>query len=126
MNTANYSDVINWVASMHDQQYRKGTQIPYLAHVFGVAFSLISAGIEDRDVIIGALTHDVVEDTEATLDRVRALYGETVALYVGWLSEDKEKSWEERKLDVIRHTDQMPLGAKWIKLALNLLRFICK
>ncbi len=118
-NISNYSDVINWVAKMHDQQYRKGNQIPYLAHVFGVAFSLISAGIEDRDVVIGALTHDVVEDTEATLDMVRALYGETVALYVGWLSEDKEKSWEERKINAIRHTDQMPLGAKWIKLADN-------
>lgn len=117
MNVSNYSDVINWVAKMHDQQYRKGTQIPYMAHVFGVAFSLISAGIDDRDVIIGALTHDVVEDSEATIDSVRELYGETVASYVGWLSEDKEKSWEERKLVAIRHIDHMPLGAKWIKLA---------
>jgi len=117
MNIDNYSDVINWVAKMHGQQYRKGTQIPYMAHVFGVAFSLISAGIEDRDVIIGALTHDVVEDSEATIDNVRELYGETVASYVDWLSEDKEKSWEERKLVAIRHIEHMPLGAKWIKLA---------
>ncbi len=113
----NYSDVINWVAKMHDNEYRKGTQIPYVAHVFGVAFLLKTAGIEDRNVIIGALTHDVVEDTEATIEMVRKLYGETVAIYVEWLSEDKAKSWEERKLNAIWHTNQMPLGAKWIKLA---------
>lgn len=113
----NYSDVINWVAKMHDNEYRKGTQIPYVAHVFGVAFLLISAGIEDRDIIIGALTHDVVEDTDATIDIIQELYGETVAHYVALLSEDKTKSWEERKRYAILHTDQMPLGAKWIKLA---------
>ncbi len=116
-NILNYSDVINWAAQMHDKQYRKGTQIPYVSHVFGVAFSLISAGIDDREVIIGALLHDVVEDSEATIELVRERYGETVATYVAWLSEDKEKSWDERKRTAIEHIHQMPLGAKWIKLA---------
>ena len=113
----NYLEVINWVAKMHDQQYRKGTQIPYVAHVFGVASLLMSAGIDDRDTIIGALTHDVVEDTDATIEEVQELFGETVSTYVRWMSEDKEKSWEERKLNAIWHISEMPLNAKWIKLA---------
>lgn len=113
----NYSDAINWVATMHDGQYRKGTQIPYLAHVYGVAFSLVSAGIKDKDTIIAALLHDTVEDTEVTINMINELFGERVAEYVDALSEDKAKSWEDRKRYAINHTNHLPLGAKWIKLA---------
>ena len=117
IDTMNYSDVINWVSVMHDRQYRKGTEIPYVAHVLGVALSLISEGIEDKSIIFGALLHDVVEDTSVTIETVRELYGETVSEYVSCLSEDKDKSWEERKQFAIEHTNLLPIGAKWIKLA---------
>lgn len=113
----NYSEVINWVAEMHEGQYRKGTKIPYVAHVFGVALTLTSAGINDREIIIGALLHDVVEDTDATLELVREKFGNQVADYVSLMSEDKSKSWEERKRHAIDHIHEMPVGAKWIKLA---------
>lgn len=113
----NYSEVINWVAEMHDGQFRKGTKVPYVAHVYGVALSLISAGIKDRDVIIGAFTHDIVEDTEATLENVREKFGDVVAEYVALMSEDKSQPWEVRKQYAIDHIWDMPLGAKWIKLA---------
>lgn len=114
---SNFSEALNWVAEMHDGQYRKGTKVPYLAHVFGVALTLSSAGITDRDILIGALTHDVVEDTDATLEMVRMKFGDQVAGYVAFMSEDKSKSWEERKRHAIQHVKDMPIGAKWIKLS---------
>ncbi|MCA0384787.1 MAG: HD domain-containing protein [Firmicutes bacterium] len=114
---SNFSEALNWVAEMHDGQYRKGTKVPYVAHVYGVALSLISAGIKDRDVIIGALTHDIVEDTEATLENVREKFGDVVAEYVAFMSEDKSQPWEVRKQHAIDHIWAMPIGAKWIKLA---------
>lgn len=117
LNRHDYSEAINWVATMHDNQYRKGTQIPYVSHVYGVAFSLVSAGIEDRDIIIAALLHDTVEDTEVTISVINEMFGERVAEYVEALSEDKTKSWEDRKRYAINHTKHLPIGAKWIKLA---------
>lgn len=111
------SRAINWVTIMHDGDYRKGMDMPYVSHVFGVSTLLMLNGVQDEAILIGALLHDVVEDTDVTLEEVKELFGDLVADYVDWLSEDKSKTWEERKKTGIAHISHMPSGAKWIKLA---------
>ena len=64
---------------VHQGQVRKGTTIPYVAHVLGVASLALEYGATD-DEAIGALLHDAAEDGggEAMLAEIRAQFGEAV------------------------------------------------
>lgn len=93
-----------WAAVMHHGQTRKASDVPYFAHVAAVALILARAGF-DEDTIIAGLLHDIVEDTSATLEDVRAAFGETVGAIVGECSETKhdgegrKRPWIDRKRD---------------------------
>ena len=52
---------------------------PYISHPIAVAELLLDLGLYDRDCLMAALLHDVVEDTKYTNDDMRNLFGETVA-----------------------------------------------
>ncbi|MCL2072049.1 MAG: bifunctional (p)ppGpp synthetase/guanosine-3',5'-bis(diphosphate) 3'-pyrophosphohydrolase [Oscillospiraceae bacterium] len=66
--------------SAHQGQMRKGGG-PYISHPIAVASILLDINM-DSDTISAALLHDVVEDTDVTLDDLRRQFGETVALLV--------------------------------------------
>jgi len=84
----------------HQNQVRKGTDIPYITHPMAVGIILAKAGCSD-EVIIAGILHDSVEDTSLTLDDLSDTFGEKVAMIVKGVSEqDKSLPWEERK----RHT----------------------
>lgn len=80
----------------HEGQMRKVRDVPMFEHLEEVAFLLKDAGYSDETVAAGYL-HDVVEDTKVTIEQVRAVFGEKVASIVAGHTEDKTKSWEERK-----------------------------
>ena len=64
----------------HDGQLRK-SGVPYIEHPVSAAIILAELGM-DTDTIVAALLHDVVEDTPATPDEVKKLFGADVALLV--------------------------------------------
>ena len=61
------------------------------------------AGVTDTDVIVGAILHDTVEDTETTLDEIEAEFGASVRRIVDQVSDDKNLAKEERKRLQIVH-----------------------
>ena len=82
--------------------------MPYIVHPMEAA--AICAGItDDVEVIAAAVLHDVVEDTDATVEEVRELFGERVAALVAGESEDKREglppaqTWRIRKEESIEH-----------------------
>ena len=90
-------EAIEFAARAHAGQYRKGTQVPYIAHPLGVAKLLIENDF-DTEVAIAGLLHDAVEDTHVTLDEIRARFGERVADIVSAVTEPPRTfTWEERK-----------------------------
>lgn len=103
-------DAIEFAAKQHRGQFRKGTRIPYIVHVLGVCRILAEFNF-DEDTMIGGILHDVVEDTSATLEDVRTLFGREVADIVNGttepekhepLSQTQEKaSWRSRKQHTI-------------------------
>jgi len=110
----------------HQNQFRKGTDIPYITHPLAVGVILAKAGCSD-DVIIAGILHDTVEDTSITLDYIRDTFGKKVSRLVkGASAPDKSLPWEERK----RHTQDFLKGAspkvKFVALAdkLNNIRAI--
>jgi|GEM_PF-481572 len=110
------SETINWVALKHKGYNRKGTDIPYTSHPFGVAMLLMSHGFNNEETLKAALLHDVVEDTNATLDEIEDKFGEVVRNYVALLTEDKSKAWDIRKIQTINRIKKMPRDVKYIKL----------
>lgn len=80
----------------HEGQTRKTSGAPYIGHPFHVAKILEDAGMPPEVVVAGFL-HDVVEDTDITIEVIRTEFGKKVADLVSYNTEEKEHSWEERK-----------------------------
>lgn len=79
----------------------------YSVHPIHMAMILVRIDVRD-ELVQAALLHDVVEDCEGwTFDRVRDDFGEEVAAIVAELTEDKSKTWEERKRWAIEHIAEM-------------------
>ncbi|MCQ2471758.1 MAG: bifunctional (p)ppGpp synthetase/guanosine-3',5'-bis(diphosphate) 3'-pyrophosphohydrolase [Clostridia bacterium] len=73
-----------WARAAHSGQLRYSGQ-PYIIHPIAVAQILADYGM-DKGSIIAALLHDIVEDTDATLDDVKKKYGQEIASIVDGLT----------------------------------------
>jgi (p)ppGpp synthase/HD superfamily hydrolase len=110
--TERFASAMIYAHAVHQGQRRKGTGIPYIAHILGVTALAIEYGA-DEDEAIGALLHDAAEDGggEATLAEIRARFGDAVAdIVLGCsdsLVEDPEDKlpWLERKENYLAHLE---------------------
>jgi len=86
--------------SAHAGQVRNGSGgMPYVEHPVAVAALLEERGYDD-EVVAAALLHDVIEDSDTTLEEVRQEFGDGVAGYVGALTDDESiDSYRERKAE---------------------------
>jgi (p)ppGpp synthase/HD superfamily hydrolase len=107
MLTAKFHDAVRYAADAHAGQTRRGTPVPYLSHLLGVASIVLDDG-GDEDEAIAALLHDAAEDAggRARLDDVRARFGDKVARIVeactdSWTT--PKEPWIERKTSYIEH-----------------------
>jgi guanosine-3',5'-bis(diphosphate) 3'-pyrophosphohydrolase len=112
-------DAIAFSAEKHRFQTRKDREhTPYIIHPLGVANHLISIGrVRDPDVMIGALLHDTVEDTETTFEEIEQKFGLRVALFVQEVTDDKSLPKQLRKQLQVEHAPEKSAGAAQIKLA---------
>jgi (p)ppGpp synthase/HD superfamily hydrolase len=62
----------------HKEHVRKGSDIPYIGHLLGVASAVIEAG-GSEDQAIAAFLHDMVEDTDVAVAEIEIEFGETVS-----------------------------------------------
>ena len=98
-----YDAALALAARAHRDQLRKGTDLPYIAHPVHVSAILMHHGFGE-DLAIAGLLHDVVEDTDISLDTIRADFGSVVAGLVEAVTETKsvdgvELPWEQRKAE---------------------------
>ena len=59
---------------------------------------ILTANGFDDNTIIGGILHDTIEDTDTTYEELVEVFGEAIANMVSSESEDKSKTWKERKL----------------------------
>lgn len=107
---------ISFAAEKHAGQVRKGTHIPYIVHPMEVLQILYSMRA-DTYVMIAGVLHDTVEDTDTSLEEIRELFGDYVAELVASNSEDKSKSWDERKQHTIDALPGAQLDVQMLILA---------
>jgi len=96
-------EAIIYATLKHENQKRKGTtNIPYITHPMEVMQILTENGCSNIIIAAGIL-HDVLEDTNASPLEILNKFGETVLKIIVAESEDKNKSWKERKQATIDH-----------------------
>lgn len=93
-------NAIIFATMKHKEQKRKGTDIPYIVHPMEVMQILTSMNC-GTDVIIAGILHDTLEDTDTKPDEIKNIFGDNVLKIVQTESEDKSKSWKERKQHTI-------------------------
>jgi len=101
---------LEYSRSAHENQFRKSGQ-PYIIHPILVA-SIVSSITNDESMVIAALLHDVVEDTDITIDTIVDMYGTDVAHLVEGLT----------KIDMIRDSELVPSNSNE-KLVVSALSF---
>lgn len=116
--TAKLLQAARFAAIKHVKQKRKGNDdAPYINHPLEVANLLANVGkVDDYDVLIAAILHDTIEDTETTREEIAEKFGESVAKMVSEVTDDKSLPKAERKQLQIEHAPHLSIGAKLIKL----------
>lgn len=101
---------------VHRGTLRKGTPIPYITHPLEAAI-IVTMMTGDEEMIAAALLHDSIEDAGVTYRELQERFGTRVADLVEEESEDKTKSWQERKSATIEHLKSAGHDAKILALA---------
>ena len=101
---------LDYSKQAHISQIRKSGE-PYIIHPILVA-SIVASVTNDEAMVIAALLHDVVEDTDITIDEILDLFGSDVAHLVEGLT----------KIDIIRDSELVP-SASNEKLIVSALSF---
>ena len=110
---------IAFAADRHRNQRRKDVDAsPYINHPIGLANVLANeAGIDDERVLIAAILHDTLEDTETTATELLRLFGQEITDIVLEVTDDKTLPKAERKRLQIEHARTVSRRAKLVKLA---------
>ena len=121
-----FRDALVWSAELHEQQKRKGGEIPYVAHLLGVASIVLEHG-GDEDQAIAALLHDALEDQAHRMSpgEIRERFGEKVEAIVeactdGDPEEQRDRDpvrWRQRKEKYIAEVAAKPAEALLVSMA---------
>src|ERR1019366_2569770 len=112
--TDRFDRALLYATHVHGGQVRKGTSIPYVAHLLAVAATVLEYG-GSEDTAIAALLHDAVEDQggEPRLSDIRNRFGDRVADIVRSCSDSvantsaghAKEDWHIRKTRYVEHLD---------------------
>jgi (p)ppGpp synthase/HD superfamily hydrolase len=107
--TGRFRDALVYAAELHAEQVRKASDVPYIAHLLGVASIALEHGA-DEDEAIAALLHDAVEDQggQATAEVIRGRFGQRVVeIVLGCTDADTipKPPWRQRKEAFIEHIE---------------------
>lgn len=131
MHSARFEDAVAFAARLHCNQFRKGTRIPYLSHLFAVA-SLVMEHGGGEDEAIAALLHDAIEDQgdpypggrPALRAEIEVRFGRHVLQIVngctdddGFVKTEGSAGWRERKQQYLHHLDEASDAVRLVSCA---------
>lgn len=118
-NTGILLEAIRFSAEKHRNQRRKDSErSPYINHPIEVVQLLWEVGgVRDVDVLLAAVLHDTIEDTDTRPEEISGRFGEKVLSLVMEVTDDKHLPKGERKRLQIVNAPHKSYGAKLIKLA---------
>lgn len=115
----NLVKAMEFASLAHKDQRRKYTNEPYINHPISVC-KLVSEVKHTEEMLISALLHDTVEDTEVTIEQIETEFGGLVADYVAGLTDISKSEDGNRKtrkeIDRLHYKGSSP-EVQTIKLA---------
>ncbi len=102
-----FSEALVYACQLHGQQVRKGSGIPYVSHLLGVAALALEHGASE-DEAIAALLHDAIEDQggRPVRDEIERRFGPRVAAIVSTCTDADtipKPPWRGRKEQYLTH-----------------------
>ena len=100
-----FSQALVYANQLHNNQIRKGSNIPYISHLLSVTALVLEDGGSEEEAI-AALLHDAIEDRggDKTRQEIQAKFGDKIAEIVEGCTESDitpKPPWKERKLATI-------------------------
>jgi (p)ppGpp synthase/HD superfamily hydrolase len=114
-----FERALQHAAQLHRRQHRKGSDVPYVTHLLGVAAIAGEYGGTEEEVI-GALLHDALEDTPVTTEDLQGWYGDEIAKIVEGCSDTDvipKPPWLERKKAYVEHIGNAPRSVRLVSAA---------
>ena len=121
LNTELLDRAIIFAVHAHAGTERRGKGYPYIVHPME-AVEIVATMTADQELLAAAALHDTVEDTEVTVEQLRAEFGERIASLVADESEvmpecmTEEASWHQRKQAAIDRLAKASHDAKIVAL----------
>lgn len=121
LNTEILDKAIVFAVKAHANTERRGKGFPYIVHPME-AVEIVATMTADQELLAAAALHDTVEDTDITLDEIRAEFGERVAKLVEEESDkfmdavSEAESWHARKQAAIDRLADASRDAKMVAL----------
>ena len=116
---------IIFAVKAHHNTERRGKGFPYIVHPLE-AMEIVATITPDQELLAAAALHDVIEDTEVTVDELREMFGERIARLVHAESDqidgvlfdgqNEEETWHARKQAAIDRLAAAPLDAKIVAM----------
>ena len=121
LNTELLDRAIVFAVKAHANTERRGKGYPYIVHPLE-AVEIVATMTPDQELLAAAALHDTVEDTEVTVEQLKAEFGERVASLVADESDvmpegiTEEDSWHQRKQAAIDRLSKASHDAKMVAL----------
>jgi (p)ppGpp synthase/HD superfamily hydrolase len=118
-----YQKAIRFAGEKHANQNVPGTDANYLAHLSCVAMEIMVAYDNSNNFDLSfavqlAFLHDILEDTETTINELEVQFDLKIALGVSALTKnEKLNTKQEQMLDSLSRIKQMPVEVGVVKLA---------
>lgn len=123
--TPRFLDALDYAVRLHGADFRKGTSVPYVAHLLGVCALVLSDG-GTEDEAIAALLHDALEDhpEETSREIIAKRFGDKVLAIVGACTDTPtdyrggdKPPWKQRKTAYLQHLEKATAGQRRVVLA---------
>ncbi len=119
--SSRFTEALTYATQLHAQQIRKGSGIPYVAHLLGVASLALEYGANE-DEAIAALLHDAIEDQggNATRCEIHRRFGDRVVAIVDGCTDSDvtpKPPWRERKEAYIAHIPAASASVRLVSAA---------
>ena len=116
-----FIDALTFATTLHANQIRKGSGVPYISHLLGVTSIALEHGANE-DEAIAALLHDAIEDQGgvATREEIRRRFGDTVTEIVNGCTDadtTPKPPWQQRKEAYIAHIPTASTSVRLVSAA---------
>ena len=115
LNTELLDRAIIYAVKAHANTERRGKGFPYIVHPME-AVAIVSTITPDQELLAAAALHDVVEDTDVTIEEIRAEFGDRIATLVAADSDTPGGSWHDRKQAAIDRLAKASYDAKVVAM----------